>query len=149
MDRDARELTRCTRIIGRHQSPGSALFLNADQIRDAVGEVQAARALPSDALLMTTLTTNLAEKLLRLDRFMEDRVLCEPADHQPTVEAVAHAPCLVSVSEEELISEHRSQGVVDVRTLKMRTSKPNPRLCFSFLGTTAPSSIRRASRTSS
>ena len=85
MDRDVSELTRWTRIIVRHEECSSfavvSPFLTADQIREVVGEVRAARALASGALLITTLTTNQAENMTRLNRFMEKRARCEPADH--------------------------------------------------------------------
>ena len=146
MDRGPGYPTGCTRIELRFEDgssfSGVSPFRIADDIRAAIGEVEAAKPTSSGTLLVTAKDTDQAYRILQLDRLIERSIIAEPAEKQPTIEALLHAPSLIDVPDDEIIYELRSQGVIGVRRLRPRNGRPNSGLRLAFIGNTIPATIR-------
>ena len=108
-----------------------------------VGEIEYAKPLRSGALLIKVVDRAQALALLATTDFMGSPTTVVPCDRLNTVEALAHAPSLADVSDEDLLTELQSQGVIGVRRLRPRQGgKPNPLVRLKFRGHSHPISIR-------
>ena len=105
-------------------------------------ETVVANSIRSGALLIKTRTKSSAILLTQTTELLGRPITVEVADRLNTVEAVAHAPSLRSLSDQELIEELRPQGVIGVRRLGSRSGQRSPQLCLRFRGLTHPAYIR-------
>ena len=113
-------------------------------IKSHVSETQVDHAKPlrSGALLVKVLDRTTAIILHGLSDFLGMAITVRAADRMNTVEALAHAPSLTTVDEQEILEELQPQGVVGVQRLRPRQGRPSPLLRLKFAGHSYPSSIR-------
>ena len=101
MDRDPRP----TRIILRYEDGSSfrevSPFKIAQELRNKIGEVEAAKPAKCGGLLITAYDPEQGSKILQLRTFLEEHVTAEPAERQETCEGVAYAPSLTGVPDDD------------------------------------------------
>ena len=95
----------------------------------------------SGALLVHVENERTANAVLSMTSFEGKEVTCEPADNLNSTEALAHAPALADVPDDEILDELGSQGVIGVRRLRPSNGKPSPLIRLRFLGHGFPESI--------
>ena len=101
-------------------------------------EIITANSIRSGALLVRTRTKTSAISLEKTEDLLGRAITVEVADRLNTVEAVAHAPSLRNIDDDELIKELGPQGVVGVRRLGSRGGQRSPQLCLRFRGLAHP-----------
>ena len=111
-------------------------------IKKSIGDVESAKPLRSGALLIRVLSKGQALSLHDLKDFLGKEVTVRPADRLNSVEALAYAPSLLGIDDQELLTELKDQGVVGVQRLRPREGKPSPLIRFRFRGNSHPVSIR-------
>ena len=97
-------------------------------------EVVSANVIRSGALLVRTKNKTSAQTLANQEELLGRAISVEIADRLNTVEAVAFAPSLKTITEEDLVAELGAQGVIGVRRLTSRDGQRSPLLCFRFRG---------------
>ena len=117
-------------------------FLIAAEIRRLVGEVEAARPNAKGNLQITTRNRQQTEALLHLTEFLNKEAEFDCPIRLNSVEAYVYAPSLTDVTEEDIITELRDQGVIGVYRLRPSRGKTNPGLRLTIIGKTVPSKIR-------
>ena len=85
-------------------------FNIATELRRMVGDVDEARPTASGKLVVKTKSRAQTELLLQQDQFLGRRAVCSFPDRINSVEAVAFAPSLRKVPEEEMLLESQGQG---------------------------------------
>lgn len=117
-------------------------FLIKQEIDLKIKSVHSAKPLRAGALLVRTVSAEQTKKLLQIKTFLGRPVQAELADHLNTVEAVAYAPSLQEIPEQQLVSELQDQGVVGVYKHKARPDGGQSHLVrFRFRGLAYPESI--------
>ena len=117
-------------------------FSIAAELRRLVGDVEAAKPTSTGHLRIKTKTKNQALKLLAQDRFMDRPASFDYPDILNSVEAFAYAPSLTEVTEDELLRELKTQGVIGITRLRPKSGKANPGIRFRFRGQTSPPELR-------
>lgn len=121
-----------------HTSP----FKIAAELRRLVGEVAAAKPTAAGKLLITTRNSKQTEELLKQSSFLGKGADFSFPDHKNSTEAYVYAPSLLEVSEEELLEELKTQGVIGVSRLRPKNDQKNPGLRFRFRGRSVPQGLR-------
>ena len=125
MDSVSAQPDRCTRIVVRFTDDSTfceiSPFRTAAEIRAVIGDVRSAKATGEGALLITTPDYDPVDqtyRILQLDRLLGKSIAAKPAIRQETraargiyVYAFVVVPSLTDVSDEEIVVEHRDQGV--------------------------------------
>ena len=104
-------------------------------------EVVSANVIRSGALLVRTKNKTSAQTLANQEELLGRAISVEIADRLNTVEAVAFAPSLKTITEEDLVAELGAQGVIGVRRLTSRDGQRSPLLCFRFRGLAHPANL--------
>ena len=111
-------------------------------IKSLIGSVKTAKPIKSGALLIQTLSSAQTKLLLESKELLGKLITVEIADRLNSVEAVAYAPSLRTVSDDELLEECKLQGVIGIRRLRPRQDgTPNHLVRFRFRGLRYPESI--------
>ena len=97
-----------------------------------------ANPIRSGALLIRTKNKTSAKTLTERTELLGKNVIVEVADRLNSVEAVAHAPSLKNITDQDLITELGPQGVIGLRRLGSRDGRRSAQLCFRFRGLTYP-----------
>ena len=117
-------------------------FKIATELRRMVGDVEEVRPTASGKLVVKIKSQAQTELLLQQDHFLGKRAVCSFPDRINSVEAVAFAPSLSEVPEEEMLLELKSQGVIGIKRLRSKPGKKNPEIRFRFRGKTFPPILR-------
>ena len=107
-----------------------------------IGDVDHAKPLRSGALLVKVLDREQALALSEVRAFQDRPVTSQLADRLNSIEALAYAPSLLRVSEDDILAQLAEQGVIGVRRLRPRDGKPSPLLRLKFRGRAHPVSVR-------
>ena len=113
-------------------------FALARELDRLLIETVTVNSIRSGALLIKTRNKTSANSLLSKTELLGKTITVEVAERLNTVEAVAHAPSLRSLTDEELVTELGPQGVIGLRCLGSRDGRRSPQLCFRFRGLTHP-----------
>ena len=106
------------------------------------GPVHNAKAIRSGALLVETRTKAQSSRLLNTDNFLGHSVKVELADRLNAVEGVISSDALAFSTDDELLHELKTQGVVGVYRLPSRDPEyPNPMVKVTFAARALPAAL--------
>ena len=106
------------------------------------GSVLNAKAIRSGSLLVHVRNKTQATQLLACTRFLDYPVSVQLADRLNSIEGVITCDALVYSTDDEILHELRSQGVIGVYRLPSRNpDNPNPTVKLTFAGKTLPAAL--------
>ena len=117
-------------------------FSIAEEIRQLIGDVSAARPTAKGELLVHTVSDHQADTLLRIDRSLGTPATASCDQQQNCVEAYASAPTLTNVPMKQLLRELASQGVIGATRLRSRDGEKSPGIRFRFRGLSFPNKLK-------